>query len=78
MQYFWGKEPARFVSGTPWEKADFEVIAKTTEIFPGFFKVPAAAIVPLGGTPAGERLVRGAWAWFSFSSLGRSGLPTCC
>ena len=37
MQYFRGKEPARFVSGTPWEKAIFEVIARTTEIFPGFF-----------------------------------------
>jgi 7,8-dihydropterin-6-yl-methyl-4-(beta-D-ribofuranosyl)aminobenzene 5'-phosphate synthase len=37
MQYYRGKEPTRFVSGTPWEKANFEVIAKTTEIFPGFF-----------------------------------------
>lgn len=37
MKYFEGKEPTRFVTGTPWEKANFEVIAKTTEIFPGFF-----------------------------------------
>jgi 7,8-dihydropterin-6-yl-methyl-4-(beta-D-ribofuranosyl)aminobenzene 5'-phosphate synthase len=39
MRYYGGKEPGRFVSGTPWEKANFEAIAKTTEIFPGFFIV---------------------------------------
>ena len=37
MRYFEGKDPTRFVSGTPWEKGNFEVIAKTTEILPGFF-----------------------------------------
>jgi 7,8-dihydropterin-6-yl-methyl-4-(beta-D-ribofuranosyl)aminobenzene 5'-phosphate synthase len=37
MRYFGGKEPARFVTGTPWEKANFEVIAGRTEIFAGFF-----------------------------------------
>ena len=39
MQYYRGKEPTRLVSGTPWEKANFEVIAKTTEILPGFFVI---------------------------------------
>ena len=37
MQYFHGAEPKQFVSGTPWENANFETIAKTTEILPGFF-----------------------------------------
>ena len=37
MQYFHGTEPKQFVSGTPWENATFETIAKTTEVLPGFF-----------------------------------------
>ena len=37
LQYFGGKQPDRWVSGTPWEQANFENVAKTTEIFPGFY-----------------------------------------
>ena len=37
LRYFDGKPPERFVSGTPWEKGNFEIVTKTTEIFPGFF-----------------------------------------
>ena len=37
MQYYGGKQPERFQSGSPWEQANFEAVAKTTEIFPGFF-----------------------------------------
>jgi 7,8-dihydropterin-6-yl-methyl-4-(beta-D-ribofuranosyl)aminobenzene 5'-phosphate synthase len=40
MKYFRGKEPKRFVSGTPWENGNFEIITKTTEVFPGFFLIP--------------------------------------
>ena len=46
MRYFRGKEPARLVSGTPWEKANFEVVAKTTEIFPGFFLITTQSQKP--------------------------------
>lgn len=37
LRYYDGKKPERFVSGTPWEKGNFEIIRKTTEIFPGFY-----------------------------------------
>ena len=38
MRYFDGKEPpAPLLTGTPWGKANFVVIEKTTEIFPDFF-----------------------------------------
>jgi len=37
MQYYEGKPPERWVSGTPWEKGNFEIVAETTEIFPGFY-----------------------------------------
>jgi 7,8-dihydropterin-6-yl-methyl-4-(beta-D-ribofuranosyl)aminobenzene 5'-phosphate synthase len=37
LRYFDGKPPERFVSGTPWDKGNFEIVTKTTEIFPGFF-----------------------------------------
>lgn len=36
MSYFGGKQPERFVTGSPWPEANFEIITKTTEIFPGF------------------------------------------
>jgi 7,8-dihydropterin-6-yl-methyl-4-(beta-D-ribofuranosyl)aminobenzene 5'-phosphate synthase len=39
LHYFEGKQPQRFVSGTPWEKANFQIVAQTTEIFPGFFVI---------------------------------------
>lgn len=37
LQYYGGKQPERWRSGTPWEQAHFEVVAKTVEIFPGFY-----------------------------------------
>jgi 7,8-dihydropterin-6-yl-methyl-4-(beta-D-ribofuranosyl)aminobenzene 5'-phosphate synthase len=37
LRYFEGKPPQRLVSGTPWEKGKFEIVTKTTEIFPGFY-----------------------------------------
>lgn len=39
MRYFEAKQPERLVSGTPWEKVNFEVVPKTTEILPGFFVI---------------------------------------
>ena len=37
FRYFEGKPPDKLFTGTPWEKADFQRVAQTTEIFPGFF-----------------------------------------
>ncbi len=37
LRYFEGKPPEGLVSGSPWEKGKFEIITKTTEIFPGFY-----------------------------------------
>jgi 7,8-dihydropterin-6-yl-methyl-4-(beta-D-ribofuranosyl)aminobenzene 5'-phosphate synthase len=37
LQYFGGKQPTRWVTGTPWEQANFVSVTETTEILPGFF-----------------------------------------
>jgi len=37
LKYFEGKPPEQLVSGTPWEKGNFEIVEKTTEIFPDFY-----------------------------------------
>jgi 7,8-dihydropterin-6-yl-methyl-4-(beta-D-ribofuranosyl)aminobenzene 5'-phosphate synthase len=37
LRYFEGQQPEHFQSGTPWEKGNFEIVTKTTEIFPGFY-----------------------------------------
>jgi 7,8-dihydropterin-6-yl-methyl-4-(beta-D-ribofuranosyl)aminobenzene 5'-phosphate synthase len=37
LRYFEGKQPERVVLGTPWEKANFEVVTNTREMFPGFY-----------------------------------------
>lgn len=37
LQYFGGRPPERWLTGSPWEQANFEAVAKTTEIFPGFY-----------------------------------------
>jgi 7,8-dihydropterin-6-yl-methyl-4-(beta-D-ribofuranosyl)aminobenzene 5'-phosphate synthase len=37
LRYYEGKPPERTASGTPWGKAKFAIVTKTTEIFPGFF-----------------------------------------
>jgi 7,8-dihydropterin-6-yl-methyl-4-(beta-D-ribofuranosyl)aminobenzene 5'-phosphate synthase len=36
LRYFDGQSPD-LISGTPWEKGNFQIIRQTTEIFPGFF-----------------------------------------
>jgi 7,8-dihydropterin-6-yl-methyl-4-(beta-D-ribofuranosyl)aminobenzene 5'-phosphate synthase len=36
LQYFEGKKPERWITGTPWENANFRIVAEATEIFPGF------------------------------------------
>jgi 7,8-dihydropterin-6-yl-methyl-4-(beta-D-ribofuranosyl)aminobenzene 5'-phosphate synthase len=46
MRYYDGRDPAQFVTGSPWEKARFEAIAKTTEIVPGFFVIPTQSQKP--------------------------------
>jgi len=37
LHYYEGRRPERFVTGTPWEKGNFEIVTQTTEIFPGFY-----------------------------------------
>lgn len=37
LQYYGGKAPDRWVSGTPWEQGNFETVTGTTEILPGFY-----------------------------------------
>ena len=37
MRYFGGTDPVTLRSGTPWPPANFQIVTKTTEIFPGFF-----------------------------------------
>lgn len=37
MSYYRGKEPETFVTGSPWQDANFEIIMENKEIFPGFF-----------------------------------------
>lgn len=37
MSYYRGKEPESFVTGSPWQDANFEIVAETREILPGFF-----------------------------------------
>jgi 7,8-dihydropterin-6-yl-methyl-4-(beta-D-ribofuranosyl)aminobenzene 5'-phosphate synthase len=36
LQYFEGKEPQRWNTGSPWEAAHFEIVSGTKEILPGF------------------------------------------
>lgn len=37
MSYYRGSQPDVFGTGSPWPEANFEIVSKTTEIFPGFF-----------------------------------------
>lgn len=37
MRYFDGKDPDALRSGTPWPRANFQIVTRTTEILPGFF-----------------------------------------
>jgi 7,8-dihydropterin-6-yl-methyl-4-(beta-D-ribofuranosyl)aminobenzene 5'-phosphate synthase len=36
LQYFEGKKPERWTTGTPWEQANFKIVTEPKEIFPGF------------------------------------------
>jgi 7,8-dihydropterin-6-yl-methyl-4-(beta-D-ribofuranosyl)aminobenzene 5'-phosphate synthase len=36
LQYYEGRAPLRWTSGSPWENAEFRTIAASTELFPGF------------------------------------------
>ena len=36
MRYFDGKDPDALRSGTPWQRANFQIVRGTTEILPGF------------------------------------------
>jgi 7,8-dihydropterin-6-yl-methyl-4-(beta-D-ribofuranosyl)aminobenzene 5'-phosphate synthase len=46
LRYFEGKPPDKLATGTPWEKASFQRVAQTTELFPGFFLVPTKSEKP--------------------------------
>jgi 7,8-dihydropterin-6-yl-methyl-4-(beta-D-ribofuranosyl)aminobenzene 5'-phosphate synthase len=46
LRYFEGQQPVRFQSGTPWEKGNFEIVTKTTEIFPGFYVITTRSEKP--------------------------------
>jgi 7,8-dihydropterin-6-yl-methyl-4-(beta-D-ribofuranosyl)aminobenzene 5'-phosphate synthase len=46
LHYYEDKEPQRWVSGTPWEQAHFQIVAQTTEIFPGFFLISTQSHKP--------------------------------
>ncbi len=46
LRYYDGKPPQRWVSGTPWEAANFEIVSKTTEILPGFFVITTQSHKP--------------------------------
>ena len=37
LRYYEGKQPEQWVSGSPWETGNFEIVVRTTEVFPGFF-----------------------------------------
>lgn len=46
LRYYEGKAPERWASGTPWEKGNFEIVTKPTEIFPGVFVFSTASQKP--------------------------------
>ena len=46
LRYYEGKPPEHPVSGTPWEKGKFEMVTRTTEIFPGFFALTTRSEKP--------------------------------
>ncbi len=46
MRYFEGRPPAQLATGSPWDQGDFQVVAKTTEVFPGFYLIPTKSEKP--------------------------------
>src|SRR6516164_8250997 len=46
MSYYRGAQPDDFRSGSPWPDANFEIVRKTAEIFPGFFVLTTVSEKP--------------------------------
>jgi 7,8-dihydropterin-6-yl-methyl-4-(beta-D-ribofuranosyl)aminobenzene 5'-phosphate synthase len=46
MQYYGGKEPEQWVSGSPWAAGNFQPVTATKEIFPGFFVITTQSQKP--------------------------------
>jgi 7,8-dihydropterin-6-yl-methyl-4-(beta-D-ribofuranosyl)aminobenzene 5'-phosphate synthase len=46
LRYYGGKDPERWISGTPWPQARFEIVTQTTEILPGFFALTTKSQKP--------------------------------
>jgi 7,8-dihydropterin-6-yl-methyl-4-(beta-D-ribofuranosyl)aminobenzene 5'-phosphate synthase len=46
LRYFEGKPPAAIVTGTVWEKGQFEIVTRTSEILPGFFVLTTRSAKP--------------------------------
>jgi 7,8-dihydropterin-6-yl-methyl-4-(beta-D-ribofuranosyl)aminobenzene 5'-phosphate synthase len=46
LRYYGGRAPEKWVSGTPWEKGQFEIVTGTTEIFPGFYAITTKSQKP--------------------------------
>ena len=46
LRYFDGREPTRWVSGTPWSEARFAPVTTTTEILPGFYVLTTQSAKP--------------------------------
>jgi 7,8-dihydropterin-6-yl-methyl-4-(beta-D-ribofuranosyl)aminobenzene 5'-phosphate synthase len=46
LKYYGGKEPERWVSGSPWPEGRFEMVTETTEILPGFYALTTRSQKP--------------------------------
>jgi 7,8-dihydropterin-6-yl-methyl-4-(beta-D-ribofuranosyl)aminobenzene 5'-phosphate synthase len=46
MSYYGGQQPEAFLSGSPWQDANFEIISDTKEILPGFFALTTKSDKP--------------------------------
>ena len=46
LQYFEGKEPQRWSTGSPWQEANFQIVTETRTIFPGFYVLSVTSQKP--------------------------------
>jgi 7,8-dihydropterin-6-yl-methyl-4-(beta-D-ribofuranosyl)aminobenzene 5'-phosphate synthase len=46
LQYYGGKEPEQWASGSPWSAGNFQPVTATKEIFPGFFVITTQSQKP--------------------------------
>lgn len=46
LRYYGGAPPGNWISGTPWEEGQFEIVTQTTEIFPGFYAITTKSQKP--------------------------------